>query len=1508
MSIRRNSTSQLAELMDHLKFNKGLNVPSSPVPRLLQSNSSPSDEERAKVERVLTTARQRAMKIQELLRSNPKPPEPIRLRHLQTLERMETFIRTHQSILSAFRTLPNEVLSLIFTACLPDVEYLPWQQCKWRKMASFRLSKVCKRWRYIAISTPRLWSILGDVIVDETTAGGTKGSSYLDFLEELLRRSGNHDLWVFISSPIAHYFPECHPIIEALLKHEHRWAALGLYGGSFLIGSIINRPLPSSSSLVRLRKFYLNIAWHLGPYVDTVKMSRAKNLVEVTIPHALEGALVLPFSNLKSYTQKLDDTRIPPVSPLVQVVTHGKNLESLDISCKQDLLWDYSGQSFSLERLTHLSLKVDTFSSSSSSSSFLKSLSFPKLQELCVSGFGDQTSFVKSLVKHSLPLGPASPLLRLRLRGRQTVVKPGSLPRLLEKTPNVEELEIDLPPIDDLRAIIKGSLTQGEEMIASTPSLVPDLRRLILRFSEPDGADRLMLSEWRRTALLDIAHILTQREIGPTGPSGDNRNKKLAQSCLRLVTSDEYTAKCLLLDLNFESYNSSEPSDLGSAEENIVLRDRCFSWRSRLLEALPELADKTTQPLIRKKFDSGEAADFDNLLQELETLEFHPGQSVANLYVTDLHNYIRRLSVKPEDCIPEDRKYTFRSRAERIFKDWNQIISTDLSSRQVNWVIQDPCTIVYVDNKKYGKVPSSQDLQTKSSTLESSGEPISPVPDLLKCNSSPSDEERSKIRGVLTIARERATKLQESLRCNPKLPEAARLRILRALERTETFICTHQSILSAVRLLPNEILAMIFIACLPDVENTHWKRHKWADIGSFSLSQVCRRWRYAAISTPLLWTVLGNIIVNKETEGDANGSSYLKVLEELLRRSRGHDLYVFISSPTVRYFSKCRVHPVVKILLEHEHRWAALGLHGSSFLVESIIDSSLRRVSPFVKLRKFFLNITWLAGPNIDTVDMSKAKSLTEVAVAHGMPERVVLLPLSTLQSYILKFDARLDITAESPLIHVLTQENRLEYLEISFNHDLRWVSHPGMHFSTFENLSVLSFRTDIPVTSTATTSTFFRSLSFPNLQELRVSGFRWQFLLVHSIIEHCLPHGPACPLLRLCMRQTLIEPGDLLKILEATPNLEELDIRWAPLEGLYDKIARSRHCKENSPETPALVPNLRGITLDFPTQAGNRVSVLSDGQRTALSNFARVMTDTRNVKGGARTEHRDGRAILPYFRLVTSEAHAAKSLLLGLNLRSYDSSELSPGDENNSVLRDKCFSWRSRLLAIFPELANEAAQPVKREYFDSNEAADFNDLLHELEIQELHPGQSVANLYVTDLHNYLRRLDATPDDYIPEGRKYYAFRSRAKRVLQYWDKIISIDMSTRQVNWALQDPCTIVKRRQRRKTRKQIRVPYFTVRKNRNRLQRPKKLHARNDNIIHITDCALTMWAQSSAITNNVALPCHTWLSSDGNSQPKNCNQPAPRPGSGNETGDDTDEDVEVNDGWTAGGGSLSS
>ena len=177
----------------------------------------------------------------------------------------------------------------------------------------------------------------------------------------------------------------------------------------------------------------------------------------------------------------------------------------------------------------------------------------------------------------------------------------------------------------------------------------------------------------------------------------------------------------------------------------------------------------------------------------------------------------------------------------------------------------------------------------------------------------------------------------------------------------------------------------------------------------------------------------------------------------------------------------------------------------------------------------------------------------------------------------------------------------------------------------------------------------------------------------------------------------------------------------------------------------------------------------------------------------------------------MTSEAHATKSLLLGLNLRSYDSSELSPGDENNCVLRDKCFSWRSHLLAIFPELANEAAQPVKREYFDSNEAADFNDLLHELEIQELHPGQSVANLYVsfflrnlepkindpkfqvTDLHNYLRRLDATPDDYIPEGRKYYAFRSRAKRVLQYWDKIISIDMSTRQVNWALKDPCTIV-------------------------------------------------------------------------------------------------------------------
>ncbi|KAM6500114.1 hypothetical protein JOM56_003128, partial [Amanita muscaria] len=48
-----------------------------------------------------------------------------------------------------------DILAEIFAFCLP---YAPWQfDHRWSRNAPLPLCSVCSSWRFLAISTPRLW-------------------------------------------------------------------------------------------------------------------------------------------------------------------------------------------------------------------------------------------------------------------------------------------------------------------------------------------------------------------------------------------------------------------------------------------------------------------------------------------------------------------------------------------------------------------------------------------------------------------------------------------------------------------------------------------------------------------------------------------------------------------------------------------------------------------------------------------------------------------------------------------------------------------------------------------------------------------------------------------------------------------------------------------------------------------------------------------------------------------------------------------------------------------------------------------------------------------------------------------------------------------------------------------------------------------------------------------------------------------------------------------------------
>ncbi|KAF8907827.1 hypothetical protein CPB84DRAFT_1843686 [Gymnopilus junonius] len=249
----------------------------SPVPVLLKTNRSPSDEER------------QVQLEQSSLSSNPNWLDTFR-----DLAETESFIHKHECILSAFRTFPNEILILIFLACLPDVEHKPLyprheplRPRKWHTIPSFRLSQVCKNWRDLVIHTPRMWTILGNVALEQrTTIPRKKHKSYLshldyfDFIKMLLKRSGDLDLWISISSTSPKSYTNSkaeYPVLALLIEHKDRWAALGIRASFQTVKAICNSEQAETYSrpFKRLRKLCLGITW--GPYDSTIDISRRRS-------------------------------------------------------------------------------------------------------------------------------------------------------------------------------------------------------------------------------------------------------------------------------------------------------------------------------------------------------------------------------------------------------------------------------------------------------------------------------------------------------------------------------------------------------------------------------------------------------------------------------------------------------------------------------------------------------------------------------------------------------------------------------------------------------------------------------------------------------------------------------------------------------------------------------------------------------------------------------------------------------------------------------------------------------------------------------------------------------------------------------------------------------------------------------------------------------------------------------------------------------------------------------
>lgn len=185
--------------------------------------------------------------------------------------------------------------------------------------------------------------------------------------------------------------------------------------------------------------------------------------------------------------------------------------------------------------------------------------------------------------------------------------------------------------------------------------------------------------------------------------------------------------------------------------------------------------------------------------------------------------------------------------------------------------------------------------------------PPSPVPHLIHTNIAPSESEKLLIRSTISNSLSKIAQF-----------DTQRKSILRELRRQRRVLNRyhhiHQRLLSQEKHIPPEILAQIFILCLP----AHWQdRFVEPRAMQISLSHVSRYWRCIVLSTPQLWSHM-----NIKIRYDQPLKTSIDMAETWFIRSG----CALLSLRVVVDDKAFEIQPILDLIMSHSRRWQHLEL------------------------------------------------------------------------------------------------------------------------------------------------------------------------------------------------------------------------------------------------------------------------------------------------------------------------------------------------------------------------------------------------------------------------------------------------------------------------------------------------------------------------------------------------------------------------------------------------------
>ncbi|KAJ7090838.1 hypothetical protein B0H15DRAFT_948602 [Mycena belliarum] len=201
---------------------------SSPFSSLLGTNYCPEDDEVGEIKALLVEPSQRLKRLDDVIAGLQNALDQL----MEERARLSAHVDAHKALRSPVRRLPLDIIQEIFVACIPT-----HRNCAMSALeAPVLLGRICRSWRDISLSTPRLWSKIH--IVEPTCPYNSviaifeeKLALRLETTKTWLGRSGQCPLSISLQSTFdrtGFTLETQQLLIDALLPFAARWEHITL--------------------------------------------------------------------------------------------------------------------------------------------------------------------------------------------------------------------------------------------------------------------------------------------------------------------------------------------------------------------------------------------------------------------------------------------------------------------------------------------------------------------------------------------------------------------------------------------------------------------------------------------------------------------------------------------------------------------------------------------------------------------------------------------------------------------------------------------------------------------------------------------------------------------------------------------------------------------------------------------------------------------------------------------------------------------------------------------------------------------------------------------------------------------------------------------------------------------------------------------------------------------------------------------------------------------------------